>query len=73
MSIKRGAVFVAVSLATYFLLVFAGLLLGGGAVSCQSACTDTQRWMNDAYPAPMILGIAVALAAGAVVAGRVTR
>lgn len=73
MTFKRIAVFLAVAIATYFFLVIGGLLLAGGAVSCQSVCSDSQRWLNDAYPAPMIVGLMLSVGLGVAAAGRVSR
>ncbi len=59
------AVVLGLGIATYFILVFAALLAAGGAVSCTTTCTDVAQFLNDAYPWPMIGGIAVAAATAA--------
>ena len=52
----------------YFMLVFAALIAAGGAVSCTNNCTDVAQFLNDAYPWPMIFGIALALGVAYLVA-----
>jgi hypothetical protein len=57
---RRAALFVLVAITVYVALL-AVMLAVTGEVSCDEVCSPASEFLNDAFPVPMIAGIAFSL------------
>jgi len=65
--VLRVALFAVVAILVYGALIVLDVAVSG-EVSCYETCSPTSEFLNDAYPWPMIFGIALALGVAYLVA-----